>query len=279
MSAIAPYGSADAAAAADAVRDRLGVHAPVVAIVLGSGLGGLVARLGDVRRVPYSQVPGFPEPRVVGHAGELLAGTLASREIVALAGRFHYYEGHGERLAAFPVRVVHALGARRLFLSNAAGGIRRTFAPGTLMVIGDHINLAWRNPLTGGVGPGEDRFPDMSDAWDGELRALLHRAARDAGVHVEDGVYAWLTGPTYETPAEVRMLERLGADATGMSTVPEALAARALGMRVGGMSCITNMAAGITGQRIHHEEVLEVTAAAARRFEDVVERWVALLPG
>ena len=146
------------------------------------------------------------------------------------------------------------------------------------MIIADHINLAWRNPLTGGLEPGDERFPDMSDAWDGELRALLHRAARDVDVRVEDGVYAWLTGPTYETPAEVRMLERLGADATGMSTVPEAIAARALGMRVAGMSCITNMAAGITGQRIHHEEVLEVTAAAARRFEDIVERWVGLLP-
>jgi purine-nucleoside phosphorylase len=146
------------------------------------------------------------------------------------------------------------------------------------MVISDHINLAWRNPLVGRVEPGEDRFPDMSDPWDRELRALLHRAARDVGVAVEDGVYAWLSGPSYETPAEVRMLHRFGADATGMSTVPEVLVARALGMTVAGMSCITNMAAGISGQRIHHAEVLEVTAAAARRFEAVVERWVGLLP-
>jgi purine-nucleoside phosphorylase len=181
----------------------------------------------------------------MARAGRVVAGTLGGCDVVAFAGRFHLYEGHPPRLAALPVRLAHALGARTLFVSNAAGGIRRTFHPGDLMLIRDHINLMWRNPLIGPVGDGEERFPDMSEPYDAKLLALLREAALEVGLPVVEGVYAGLLGPSYETPAEVRMLERLGADAVGMSTIPEVLVARALGMRVAGVSCITNLAAGI----------------------------------
>ncbi len=264
-------------AAVAAVRARLAVRAPVAAIVLGSGLGGLAARLGGASRVAYRDIPGFAEPRVAGHAGELLHGTLGGREVLALAGRFHMYEGHEAAHSAFPVRVVHALGARTLILSNAAGGIRRTLAPGQLMLIADHLNTMFRHPLAGRVVPGDERFPDMSDPYDAGLRRQMHDAARALGIRLEDGVYAGLLGPTYETPAEVRMMERLGADAVGMSTVPEVIVARALGMRCVAVSCITNPAAGISPHPIHHDEVIEVTRAAAHDFERLVEGFVGTL--
>ena len=219
------YGTAAARAAADVARAALGVREPACAIVLGSGLGDLVHDFESARRIPFAEVPGFPTATVAGHAGALVAGTLAGREVVALAGRFHLYEGHPPQLAGFPVRVLHALGARTLFVSNAAGGVRRTFAPGDLMIIADQLNLMFRNPLTGPAQEGELRFPDMSDPYDRDLRRALRAAARAAGVPVQEGVYAGLLGPSYETPAEVRMLERLGADAVGMSTVPEVVAA------------------------------------------------------
>jgi len=264
-------------AAVELLRRRLPVREPVAAIVLGSGLGGLAARLEGATRVPYGIIPGFAATTVVGHAGELLHGTLAGREVLALAGRFHMYEGHPASQAAFPVRVVHALGARVLVLSNAAGGVRRTFAPGQLMVLADHINLMFRNPLTGPTLEGDTRFPDMSAPYDPGLRQRLHAVARALGIALEEGVYAGLLGPTYETPAEVRMLERLGADAVGMSTVPEVLVARAMGMRCVAVSCITNKAAGLSLAPIHHDEVIEVTRAAAADFERLVEGLVATL--
>jgi purine-nucleoside phosphorylase len=264
-------------AAVAVVRARLAVRAPVAAIVLGSGLGGLAARLGGASRVAYRDIPGFAEPRVAGHAGELLHGTLGGREVLALAGRFHMYEGHEAAHSAFPVRVVHALGARTLILSNAAGGIRRTLAPGQLMLIADHLNTMFRHPLAGRVVPGDERFPDMSDPYDAGLRRQMHDTARALGIRLEDGVYAGLLGPTYETPAEVRMMERLGADAVGMSTVPEVIVARALGMRCVAVSCITNPAAGISPHPIHHDEVIEVTRAAAHDFERLVEGFVGTL--
>jgi purine-nucleoside phosphorylase len=214
---------------------------------------------------------------VVGHAGALVAGTLAGREVLLLAGRFHLYEGHPAPLAAFPARVVHALGARTLFLSNAAGGVRRTFAPGDLMVIADHLNLMGRNPLVGPQQPGDHRFPDLSEAYDAGLRRVLREAAAATGQAVQEGVYAGLLGPTYETPAEVRMLERLGADAVGMSTVPETIVARALGMRVAGVSCITNQAAGIAHHVLDHAEVLDVGRQAAGRFRALVTEFVRRL--
>ncbi|HEU4629440.1 MAG TPA: purine-nucleoside phosphorylase [Gemmatimonadaceae bacterium] len=272
-----PSGTRAAAAAANAVRARLDVGRPAAAIILGSGLGGLAARLVDARRVPFAEIPGFPPATVVGHAGALLAGTLAGREVLLLAGRFHLYEGHDAAVAAFPVRVLHALGARTLVVSNAAGGIRRTFRCGDLMLMRDHVNLMWRNPLIGPVEPGEVRFPDMSAPYDPGLLALLQAAAVERGVPVVEGVYAALLGPSYETPAEVRMLERLGADAVGMSTVPEVLVARALGMRVAGVSCITNLACGISATPLDHAEVIATTARVATQFEQLVETLVARL--
>ena len=268
------YGRAAAERAAVTISDRLGVEKPEVGFILGSGLAGLAGRFDDARRVSYGDISGFPGTTVVGHPGVLVGGVLAGRPAVALAGRFHMYEGHSAALAAFPVRVLAALGVRILFVSNAAGGIRRTFRPGDLMVIADHMNLTGQNPLYGPVERGDTRFPDMSSPYDPELRQRLHEAGRRVGVPLADGVYGWTLGPAYETPAEVRMLERLGLDAVGMSTVPEVIAARASGMRVVGMSCVTNLASGISKSPIAHDEVLEVTRAVARRFEAVVMEWV-----
>jgi purine-nucleoside phosphorylase len=253
------------------------VEAPVLGIVLGSGLGGLAKKIEKAGSIPYEDLPGFARPTVAGHAGRLIAGRLAGRPIVALAGRFHVYEGHSAAQSAFPVRVLHALGAPILLLSNAAGGIRRTFTPGDLMIIRDHVNLTWQNPLTGAVVQGDERFPDMSDPWDSALRALLAQSAAAVGVPATEGVYFGLTGPAYETPAEVRMLERLGADAVGMSTVHEVIVARAMGMRVAGMSCITNLAAGLTDQVISHEDVLEITKRAGEKFEKVALEFIRRL--
>ena len=272
-----PAGADAAAAAATIVRERLGVAEPVAAIVLGSGLGGLADRLEQARRIPFAEVPGFPAAEVAGHAGVLLAGTLAGREVLALAGRFHLYEGHAAALAGFPVRLVHALGAPTLVVSNAAGGVRRTFRVGDLMLIHDHLNLMGRNPLVGPVEPGDIRFPDMSAPYDPDLLARLREIATVERIPVVEGVYAGLLGPSYETPAEVRMLERLGADAVGMSTVPEVIVARAIGMRVAGISCITNMACGITAAPLDHTEVLETTARVGERFVRLVERLIGTL--
>jgi purine-nucleoside phosphorylase len=187
------------------------------------------------------------------------------------------YEGHDAALAGFPARVLHALGAKALFVSNAAGGIRATFTPGDLMIITDHLNLMFRNPLVGAVEPGDIRFPDMSEPYDRALGAILRREATKLGIPLREGVYCGLLGPTYETPAEVRMLATLGVDAVGMSTVPEVVVARAIGMRVAGVSCITNFASGTTPDRLSHAEVLETTALVGARFESLVERFVAAL--
>ena len=257
------------------VRSRAPLRAPVAGIVLGSGLGGLARRMQEVTAIPYRDIPGFAEPAVTGHRGELVHGTLGGREVVALAGRFHVYEGHSASDAAFPVRLLHALGAPVLIVSNAAGGVRRTFAPGQLVVIEDHVNLAFRNPLAGPVVGGDTRFPDMSDPYDRDLRKTIHEIALAQDLLLEDGVYGWLTGPSYETPAEVRMLERLGVDMVGMSTVPEVIVARALGMRVLGISCVTNAAAGLSPTPIDHQHVLEATSGAAAAFESLVETFVA----
>jgi len=268
------YGKQAADKAADKIRDRIGIEQPIVGLILGSGLAGLTDRFENVRRVGYADIPGFPVPTVLGHPGVLVAGTLAGRPVVALAGRFHMYEGHDAMLAGFPARVLGALGADVLFVSNAAGGIRRTFRPGDLMVIADHVNMAGRNPLFGPVELGDLRFPDMSEPYDAELRAALHRAGKRVGVVLVEGVYGWALGPSYETPAEVRMFDRFGLDAIGMSTVPEVITARAMGMRVAGMSCVTNLASGITSAPVDHDEVLAVTRAAAGKLEAVVAEWI-----
>ena len=277
MSAAREHGATAAARSADAVRERLGVERPVAAIILGSGLGALADSLQGASRVPYAEVPGFHATAVAGHRGEMLRGMLGGREVLLLAGRFHMYEGHGAQVAAFPVRVVRALGARSLFVSNAAGGVNRAFSPGDLMMITDHINLQFRNPLTGPLEPGDTRFPDMSAPWSPRLQALLDRAAGDTGATLRRGTYAGLLGPTYETLAEVRMLAGLGADAVGMSTVPEVIVAAAMGMETAGVSCITNLAAGISEVPLRHEEVMEVGAKSSERFCALVERWVSLL--
>jgi purine-nucleoside phosphorylase len=273
-------GAAAARQAAEYIRQRIGPDwpTPVAGIVLGSGLGGLADRIEDAVRIPFSHVPGFPNATVAGHAGQLLAGMLGGRPVVALAGRFHLYEGHEASLAAFPVRVLHALGAPVYIASNAAGGVRRTFEPGDLMLIADHMNLMFRNPLIGASEPGDERFPDMSDPYDRALRDQMRQAAAAVGVPLQDGVYCGLLGPTYETPAEVRMLERLGVDAVGMSTVPEVIVARALGMRAVAVSCITNKAAGLSAEKLNHAEVMEAGRAVAARFEQLITEFVRRLP-
>lgn len=272
------YGADAAAAAAAEIRRRTGAsEQPVLGIILGSGLGGLAHRIEGARSVGFSEVPGFPSATVVGHSGRVIAGHLAGRPVVALAGRFHMYEGHDAALAGFPARVLHALGAPTLFVSNAAGGIRAEFTPGDLMIITDHLNLMFRNPLVGSVEPGDTRFPDMSEPYDHAFASIMRREANTLGVAMREGVYCGLLGPTYETPAEVRMLRILGADAVGMSTVPEVVVARAIGMRVAGVSCITNFASGTTATPLSHAEVLETTALVAARFEGLVERFVAAL--
>ena len=271
------FGSEAATIAAESIRARLEGRSPVAAIVLGSGLGSLADEVDATARIPYREVPGFPSATVAGHAGEFIGGTLEGKFVLALAGRFHMYEGHDVRLAAFPARVVHALGANTLIVSNAAGGVNRMWQPGDLMLIRDHINLMFRNPLTGPVEKGDLRFPDMSAPYDEHLAEIARTVAREQGIVLREGVYAGLLGPTYETPAEVRMLSILGADAVGMSTVPEVIVARAIGMRVLGMSCITNYASGISDTPITHAEVLETTARAATRFTALVRGIVARL--
>jgi purine-nucleoside phosphorylase len=243
--------------AAKAIKAAIGKRTPAVAIVLGSGLGFLGDEVEDAVRVPYAKIPGFPQPGVVGHAGELIAGTLAGKNVLAQSGRFHAYEGHEPAVTALPVRVFHALGVRTVLLTNAAGGIRRTFRPGALMLITDHLNMMGRNPLVGPLVAGDERFPDMSDPYDRELRTLARRVAQEQKIAIEEGVYAGLLGPSYETKAEIEMMKRIGADAVGMSTVPEVIAARACGMKCIGISTITNMAAGLGGATLSHKEVLE----------------------
>lgn len=245
------------ARAAEAVRARIGARRPGVAVVLGSGLGFLADQVEDAVRIPYGEIPGFHVPTVLGHGGELVVGRLAGKEIIAQSGRFHAYEGHDARTTTLPVRVFGALGVTTLLVTNAAGGVRRTFRAGGLMLISDHINLTGRNPLVGPVLEGEERFPDMSDPYDSGLRTIAREVAAERGVVLEEGVYAGLLGPSYETPAEVRMLERLGADAVGMSTVLEVIAARARGMRCLGVSTITNLACGISPTPLSHAEVME----------------------
>lgn len=272
----ARFGAVAAREAADAIRDRLGIQ-PRVGIILGSGLGGIAQAIEKPARIPYRDVPGFPGATVVGHAGELIGGSLGAIPVAALSGRFHLYEGHDAALAGFPVRVLRALGVETLIVSNAAGGVRPTLEPGTVMLLADHVNFMFRNPLIGALEEGDVRFPDMSAPYDPALRALARRVAADQGIDLAEGVYFGLLGPAYETRAEVAMVARLGADAVGMSTVPEVIVARALGMRVLGFSCITNLACGLAAAPITHDEVLETTARVAARLQQLVRGIVSNL--
>ena len=259
------------AAAADAIRRRLGGRQPKVAIVLGSGLGGLTERFKDSVRIRYREIPGFPEPTVIGHGGELVCGHLAGKEVLAQSGRFHLYEGHDASTAALPVRAFARLSIDTVLLTNAAGGIRRSFSSGALMLIADYINLTFRNPLIGPVLTGDERFPDMSQPYDDTLRALAHTVARERRVALQDGVYVQLLGPSFETPAEIRMLDRLGADAVGMSTVVEVVAARARGLKCLGISVVTNLASGLSPGKLSHEEVMETANRMRGQLGTLVE--------
>jgi purine-nucleoside phosphorylase len=268
------YTTEAAIKAAKAIRKRAASQQPTFGIILGSGLGGLSKSIASAVRVPFSEIPGFPEVSVAGHEGAVIVGSLGGREVVALSGRFHMYEGHPAALAAFPVRVFHALGAHDLFVSNAAGGISPKLAVGDLMMISDHLNLMGTNPLLGKARDGEIRFPDRTDAYNPGLRWILRTTAEALGIKLREGVYAGLLGPSYETPSEVKMLRLLGADAVGMSTVPEVIVARALGMRVAGVSVITNAAAGVTGAALSHAEVLETTTRVSAAFESLVTEFL-----
>jgi purine-nucleoside phosphorylase len=265
-------------AAADFVRARLGGRAPQIGLILGSGLGGWADRLDDAVRIDYGDIPGFPRSHVHGHAGRLVVGTSGGATCIAMQGRVHLYEGHTAQTISMPARVLIALGAKTLIITNAAGGLRPEWAPGTLMLIRDHIDLLRDHPLRGPnderLGP---RFPDMTRAYAPELRAIVKDVARARGIALEEGVYVAMPGPTYETPAEVKMLQILGADATGMSTVPEVIVASHMGARCVGISCITNKAAGITGEPLSHEEVTETAARVRGEFEGLLDGVVAAL--
>lgn len=257
--------------AAEAIRRRCGVL-PETAVVLGSGLGDFADTLPDAVAMPYDDLPHWPAAGVVGHAGRLAIGTVAGRRIAALAGRAHFYEGHDLSTVVFATRVMGRLGVKRIVLTNAAGGINTRFAQGALMIVDDHINLLGSNPL---AGPNDERFgprfPDMSEVYSRRLRDLADRAAAARGVAVTHGVYVAVHGPSYETPAEIRFLRTIGADAVGMSTVPEAIVARHMGLEVLGISCITNMAAGVLPQPLVHDEVLETARRVRGSFVSLLE--------
>lgn len=244
--------------AAAYIKEKLGGRAPEIAITLGSGLGDLADHLVDAVQIPYGEIPHFPVSTVAGHKGQFVVGKLEGREVLCMQGRFHYYEGYDLKQVTLPVRVMKLLGISTLIVTNAAGGINTGFRPGNLMLIEDHLNLTGENPLIGeNLEAFGDRFFDMTVAYDAEYRALAEQLAAELNIPLQKGVYAWLTGPNYETPAEIRYLRAIGADAVGMSTVPEVLVARHSGLRVCGISCITNLAAGMGDGLLSHEEVKE----------------------
>lgn len=254
---------------AEFLRARADVQ-PRVMMVLGSGLGKLGDEIEDAVRIPFGDIPGFAASAVEGHKGMFVAGKLAGVDVVALQGRFHLYEGHSAQTAALPIRALAALGADTLIVSNAAGALNPAFPAGMLMIIDDHINLMWRNPLIGPVVKGDTRFPDMSRPYDPELQRLTERIALELHIPITRGVYLAVLGPSYETPAEIRMFRKFGGDAVGMSTIPEVIAARALGVRVLGISLITNPAAGSTGIPLSHEEVIQAGIEASGRFTALI---------
>lgn len=244
---------------------------PKIGLILGSGLGMLADEIEEKDIIPYEEIPGFPLSTVEGHAGELVLGKLEGKPVITMKGRFHLYEGHDLSAVTFPIRVMKRLGVETLLVTNAAGGINTSFEPGDLMLIKDHINLMYRNPL---IGPNEEefgpRFPDMSTAYDLELRQIAMRVAEEQGIRLREGVYTAVLGPSYETPAEIRMMRTIGGDAVGMSTVPEVITARHAGIRVVGISCISNMAAGILPQPLSHEEVMETAEKVKSKFVSLV---------
>ena len=248
---------------------------PEVFLVLGSGLSGLAEWMPDSVSIPYAEIPGFPEPGVAGHAGRLVHGRLEGRSVLFQAGRFHFYEGHDPGVVVAPIRLAARLGARTVILTNAAGSIKPGLMPGDILLLNDHINFMARSPLSGPVELGEERFPDMSCPYDEGLRELVLGLAREREIPLSTGVYAAVLGPSYETPAEIGALRMFGADAVGMSTVPEAITARALGMRVVGFSLITNQAAGLGPEPLDHDEVVEMGRVAGWQLKELI---LGLLP-
>jgi len=258
---------------AEYIQSKLKVT-PEIGLILGSGLGILADEIEDAVAIPYSEIPNFPVSTVHGHAGQLVIGQLSGKTVIAMQGRFHHYEGYTMDKVTFPVRVMKLLGVEKLIVTNAAGGVNKEFTPGDLMLITDHINMMG-NPL---IGANDDRFgprfPDMSTAYDKEFQQMARTVAADLNIAIQEGVYLGLTGPTYETPAEIRMIRTLGGDAVGMSTVPEVIVANHSSMRVLGISCITNMAAGILDQPLNHEEVIETTEKVKNTFLQYVKELV-----
>jgi purine-nucleoside phosphorylase len=267
------------AKSSDYIKGKLTVT-PKIGLILGSGLGVLADEIENATKLPYDQIPGFPVSTVEGHAGQLVIGYLAGVPVVAMQGRFHFYEGYSLYKVTFPVRVMKEIGVETLIVTNAAGGVNTSFNPGDLMIITDHINNTGVNPL---IGPNDNelgvRFPDMSTAYSTILQEKVQNVAEKLGIDLKEGVYLGNTGPSYETPAEVRMVRMLGADAVGMSTVPEVIVARHAGLQVLGISCISNMAAGILDQPLTHDEVIETTEQAKTTFLSLVKGAVQEIGG
>ncbi len=261
---------------ADQIKKKIGGIKPEIALILGSGLGGLADMIENPVVIPYSEIEGLPRSTVSGHAGRMVIGKLGGKDVLCLQGRVHLYEGHAPSKIALLVRTLKEVGAKTLFLTNAAGSLRKDLPPGSLMLISDHINYAGLNPLIGpndeNIGP---RFPDMSQAYSPELRAKVIEAAEKEGVSLKEGIYIMTSGPNFETPAEINMFARLGADAVGMSTVPETLVGVHCGMKVVGVSVITNYGAGMTAGALTHGETIEQADKAAKKLERVIARFIA----
>ena len=263
--------------AADILRERLGHLSPRCAVVLGSGLGGLVDKVAGPVRVPFADLPGFPVSGVSGHAGEIVAGRLADTPVLILSGRVHYYESGDPAAMRLPLQVLREIGIGKLILTNSAGSLHDEMPPGSLMRVTDHINWSGLNPLIG--EPSDRRFVGMTHAYDAGLAEALHAAARKIGVRLHEGVYMWFSGPSFETPAEIRMARRLGADAVGMSTVPEVILARFLGLDVAAVSVITNLAAGMSGAELSHGETKDMAPVGGRRLAAVLAEMMAAESG
>lgn len=255
----------------DFIKSNISVN-PEIGLILGSGLGMLADEITDKTVIPYEKIPHFPKSTVEGHAGQLVIGNLEGQKVIAMQGRFHYYEGYTMSEVTFPVRLMQKLGVKTLIVTNAAGGINVNFSVGDLMVINDHVNLMGTNPLIGQNNPENGpRFPDMSEAYNKELRKLAHEVAIKEGFRLSEGVYGAFTGPSYETPAEIKFMRTIGIDAAGMSTIPEVIVANHGGLRVLGISCITNMAAGILPQKLNHEEVMEAAEKIRGKFIKLIK--------
>lgn len=253
-------------------------QSPTIGLVLGSGLGVLADEIEQPVIIPYDEIPHFPVSTVTGHAGQLVIGRLRGKVVIAMQGRFHYYEGHSIEAVTYPIRIMKAIGVEQLIVTNAAGGINNEFEAGDLMLIQDHLNLTGKNPL---IGPNLDefgpRFPDMTEAYSKSLQSLAKSVAVEHGVNLVEGVYAGMLGPSYETPAEIRFLNTIGASAVGMSTVPEVITARHSGIEVLGISCISNLAAGISPNVLTHDEVMETTEKSKKQFLKLIKEIIAAM--